>query len=271
MTSVLQVSIMLVQIAMQKINAEKTAKELITFIQSVCNKEHIEDILIAVSGGIDSATSLTLAVQALGADHVHPILLPYGSLNDQGSKDARLVIESVKIPSKNIQTVNIKPFVDSIATYDATMDEPRLGNIMARMRMIILYDLSKKYNYLVVGTENKTEHLLGYYTRFGDEASDIEPLRNLYKSHVYELATYLQVPHKVLTKAPSAGLWEGQTDEGEFGFSYKIVDEVLYLLTEEKLSKKEIIKKGYDAKTIERIWWWIEKGEFKDRVAYTPK
>ena len=150
------------------------------------------------------------------------------------------------------------------------MDDARKGNVMARVRMIVLFDLSKKFNYLVMGTENKTEHLLGYYTRFGDEASDIEPLRELYKTQVFDLAKYLRVPQETINKAPTAGLWEGQTDEGEFGFSYKEADEILYLYANKKLTKKEIIAKGYGKKVIERLWWWVSKGEFKDRVPYSP-
>ena len=137
---------------------------------------------------------------------------------------------------------------------------------MARMRMVVLYDLAKAMPALVIGTENKTEHLLGYYTKFGDEASDIEPLRHLYKTQVYELARYLDVPEKILSKPPTAGLWEDQTDEGEFGFTYKEVDEVLFLHFDQHVSKEAIIKRGYNKKTIERMWWWIEKGRFKDRL-----
>lgn len=252
------------------INPEKITKKLETFIRSVCKKEKYANVLIGVSGGIDSATSLTLATRALGKQHIFPVLLPYGKLSSKGTSDALLVINKLKIPRKNIQIIDIKPLVNAIAKYDSSMDEARRGNIMARVRMVVLYDLFKKQNRLVIGTENKTEHLLGYYTRFGDEASDIEPLRNLYKTQVFTLAAYLEVPKKILTKKPTAGLWEGQTDEGEFGFSYQIADEVLYLHSEKNLSKKEIVAKGYDKKTVERIWWWIEKGAFKERLPYHP-
>lgn len=252
-----------------KINPQKTVEKLQNFIQTVCKKENITDVLIGVSGGVDSATCLSLAVNALGKSHIHPILLPYGKLSSEGTWDAMLIINHLKIPKSQIATVDIKPFTDSFAHYDKSMDEGRLGNVMARMRMMVLFDLSKKFNRLVVGTENKTEHLLGYYTRFGDEASDIEPIKDFYKTQVYQLAEYLNVPEKIISKKPTAGLWQGQTDEGEFGFSYQIADEVLYLYSEKKLSKSRIISEGYDKKTVERIWWWIEKGEFKDRVPYT--
>lgn len=254
---------------MQSINPKTTSIKLEEFIKTTCKKEGYKDVLIGVSGGIDSATSLTLAVNALGKSHVFPVLLPHGKLNKDATEDAWLVINHLKIPKKQVKVIDIESFVTAFKKSDKTLDEGRLGNIMARMRMVVLFDLSKKENKLVIGTENKTEHLLGYYTRFGDEASDIEPLRSLYKTHVFQLAKYLKVPEKIVTKAPTAGLWEDQTDEKEFGFSYSLADEILYLYSNAKLSKAEIIKKGYDKKTVERVFWWVEKGAFKDRVPYT--
>jgi len=251
------------------IDVKKTATKIEKFIKTAVKKEGYKTVLVATSGGIDSAVSLTLTAYALGRKNIYPVLLPYGEINDEGAQDAWLIINSLKIPKSQVKIVDIKPFVDSIVKSDPKMDNIRVGNIMARMRMVVLYDLIKKYNSLVVGTENKSEHLLGYYTRFGDEASDIEPIQNLYKTQVYILAKYLKIPKKLLTKSPTAGLWNGQTDEGEFGFSYKVADEILYLYSEKKLSKKEIIVRGYEKKVVDRVWWWIEKGEFKDRVPYT--
>lgn len=254
---------------MRDFDVENTAKKIISFIHSVYVKEGYRDVFIAVSGGVDSATSLTLTVLAIGKEHVYPVLLPHRKLNDKDTKDARLVIKTLKIPNEHIITVDITSFVDSVIQYDVAMDEGRKGNVMARMRMVVLYDLSKKLNRLVVGTENKTEHLLGYYTRFGDEASDIEPIRTLYKTQVYKLAEYLKIPQRILSKSPSAGLWEGQTDEGEFGFSYTFADEILYLYEEKRWSKEKILAKGYERKSVEKVWRWIEKGAFKDRLPYS--
>ena len=134
------------------------------------------------------------------------------------------------------------------------------------MRMIVLFDLSKKLRALVVGTENKTEHILGYYTRFGDEASDIEPLKHLYKFQVYELARYLKIPDYIVSKPPSAGLWAGQTDEGELGFTYEQADTILSLYFDRHLSKQAIYDKGYDRTLVDRIWQWVEKGTIKDHL-----
>ncbi|MEK7587255.1 MAG: NAD+ synthase [Patescibacteria group bacterium] len=252
---------------MQSIDPKRVAEQMMVFIKNAFNKERHANAVIGLSGGIDSATSCALVTRALGANHVYPVLLPYGSLSNEGTKDARLVIDWLKIPEKQVRVIDIQPMVDAgVNTIDSAMDEGRRGNIMARMRMVVLYDLAKAMPALVIGTENKTEHLLGYYTKFGDEASDIEPLRHLYKTQVYELARYLDVPEKILSKPPTAGLWEDQTDEGEFGFTYKEVDEVLFLHFDQHVSKEAIIKRGYNKKTIERMWWWIEKGRFKDRL-----
>lgn len=247
-------------------NAQKEVTRLTAFIKRTFKCEGYTDALIGVSGGVDSATSLQLTVRALGKEHVHPVFLPYGVLNDVGKNDATKLCSFLQISQKLTVTVDIQPTVDSFCTWDTSIDEGRKGNVMARVRMLVLFDLSKKMNALVVGTENRTEHLLGYYTRFGDEASDIEPIRQFYKFEVYELARYLGVPDFILHKAPSAGLWHGQTDEGEFGFSYTDVDEVLTLHFDRHMTKEEIIRKGYDKKMIERMWWWIAKGSFKSRV-----
>ena len=146
-------------------------------------------------------------------------------------------------------------------------DSIRKGNIMARARMIALFDFAKKLDALVCGTENKSEYHLGYFTRFGDEASDIEPLRNLYKTQVYELAKYLKIPQPVIEKEPSANLWENQTDESELGFSYKEADTVLYLYFDKKMKAEEIKKLGFV--NVEKIIEFANKNAYKHHVPYS--
>ncbi len=216
--------------------------------------------VIALSGGIDSATSCALAVRALGKDNVFALVLPYG---DQEIASAQ---EVAKMLGVGATVINIKPIIDPILPEDKI----RRGNLMARARMMVLYDQAKKQNALVVGTENKTEHLLGYFTRFGDEASDVEPLRNLYKTQVYILAKYLQIPDVILSRAPTAGLWEGQTDEGEFGFTYKEADEILYQHFDEKKLTEDIIAAGFSKDIVDRVLARVQSNDFKHHLPITP-
>src|SRR5438034_4146753 len=214
---------------MLAIDPQKTAEKIETFIKHTMAESGYAKVVIALSGGIDSAVAATLAAKALSYEKVCPVLLPYGNLNKDGVNDAQLVIDKLAIPQENVTTIDITDAVNAILKHMPDADNIRKGNVMARVRMIYLYDQAKKQQALVLGTENKTEYRLGYYTRFGDEASDIEPIRGLYKTQVFELARYLQLPEKIIGKAPTAGLWSEQTDEKEFGFSYADADHVLYM------------------------------------------
>lgn len=223
-------------------------KNSVQFLHKIYKQNRKKIGLIAVSGGIDSAVSLTLLVKALGREQVHVLLLPY---DDQDMQDAQTIVKWNAIPKKNVQSINIKPIVEGVLKALKTVgktshaqlstdgknlniDEFRLGNIMARARMIVLYDQAKKLDALVCGTENKSEKYLGYFTRFGDEASDIEPIQGFYKTQVRYLAEQLQLPEVFLKKSPSAGLWNAQTDEKELGFSYEAADQVLGELIEKQ-------------------------------------
>lgn len=253
---------------MLEIDCQKTSRRIIDFIKKTVQEAGFEKVIVALSGGVDSSTTTTLAVRALGENNVLVALLPYGDLNREGTKDVKLVLKKLKISAKNIFQIDIKKAVDQIISVDKKMGKIRRGNIMARVRMIYLYDLAKKHRSLVCGTENKTEHLLGYFTRFGDEASDLEPIKGLYKTQLVKLAKYLNLPERIINKKPSAGLWGGQTDEGEFGFSYQQADQILHLHTDKKLKKEEIIKQGFDRETVEKVLNWAKKNQFKHK---TPK
>ncbi len=230
---------------------------LVNFLKQSFGKAGFSRAVIALSGGVDSAVSCALTVRALGKENVYPVLMPYGILNKQGVVDARLVIDVLQIPNEHVTEIDIAPFVDSRLSLEPDMDNIRKGNIMARERMITLFDQAKKRRALVVGTENKSEELLGYFTRFGDSASDIEPLHNLYKTEVYELAKSLGIPEPILVKKPTAGLWEGQTDEGEFGFTYKEADEIL------------ATGKG-DPKTVAKVKARVAANSFKHHLPIVP-
>ncbi len=253
------------------IDPARETKRLTEFIKQTVYKRGFKNIVIAVSGGIDSAVSLTLAVAALSQQHVFPIMLPYKSLSKQATIDAELIIAKLKFLQKQVEIVDISPAVDPLLkTLGLKFNSPthriRIGNIMARMRMIVLYDYAKKHRALVVGTENKSEHYLSYFTRFGDEASDIEPIKHLYKTQVYELARYLKIPESILTKAPTAGLWSGQTDEGEFGFTYKLADQILFGLYDKKYSPEKLVKLGFKRTEVENVKQWVEKNWFKHEL-----
>lgn len=247
-------------------NYKKLSGEIMNFIKKTLNQAGFTKVIVATSGGVDSSVVVSLVVSAIGRENVLVALLPYGNLNSQGSKDAHLVIKKLGLPQKNIFEIDIKKTVDIIAQSDQRIDKGRKGNIMARVRMIYLYDLAKKYNALVCGTENRTEYLLGYFTRFGDDASDLEPIRSLYKTQVVGLAKFLKISEPIVSKAPTAGLWEGQTDEGEFGFTYREADKILYLKFEKNLSEKEIVKQGIDKRIVEKVLSRVSQNAFKHKV-----
>lgn len=257
------------------LNPQKETGQIVTFIRKKVQNTPFSKVVVGLSGGVDSAVSTALAVRALGKENVHVGIFPYGELHTEGEQDAVLVTDHLNISQSNIHTIDIKNMVDAIgpdlAVLGSTLtefDQLRKGNIAVRTRMILLFDLAKKLSALVLGTENKTEHLLGYFTRFGDEASDIEPVRTFYKTQVKQLAQYLQLPQKIIAKAPTAGMWKGQTDEGEFGFSYKDADQILYLYFDKKLKKSEIEKEGFRIELIHKILERVEKNKFKHELPY---
>jgi NAD+ synthase len=255
---------------MTPVDPKTISEQLTDFLKTSFQKAGFSNAVLALSGGLDSTTSCMLAVRALGADHVYPLLLPYGSLSTQETLDAMNVIEMLKISPTHVARVDIKTVLDPLISKEFGMDNIRKGNLMARARMMILFDHAKKRNALVVGTENKSEYLLGYFTRFGDEASDIEPLRNLYKTQVYDLAKYLGVPEAIIAKKPTAGLWEGQTDEGELGFTYKDADEILVLSFDEKKSADEIVAAGFNKDIVDRVLARVRANDFKHLLPVLP-
>ena len=250
------------------IDSRKTVGNITAFIQQTCKKTGLSHLVVGLSGGIDSAVSSALAVRAVGAENIYVGIFPYGDLNDEGLEDAKLIIGAFKIPNSNIITIDIKPFIDPLIKIDSSMNDLRRGNIATRMRMILLYDLAKKYQALVLGTENRSEYLLGYYTRFGDEASDLAPIRELYKTQVKQLACYLKIPEKIINKTPTAGMWIGQTDEGEFGFTYKEADGILYQYVDLKKNRDEIINYGFKGETVDKVLKRLKDNEFKHKTPY---
>ena len=179
----------------------------------------MDKAIIGLSGGIDSTVVAYLTVKAIGKENVIGIRLPY---NNSGLLDSGLIVEKLGIKTK---VIFINEIVDSYI--GEGNDKLRIGNFMARIRMCILYDKAKENNALVIGTTNKTEMELGYFTKYGDGGVDIEPIADLYKTEIFELAKHLGIPDKIINKTPSADLWEGQTDEDELGMEYEYIDKML--------------------------------------------
>lgn len=246
---------------------DQTIQRIVAFLQRTYQEQHKMNAVIAVSGGIDSALSLALLAQALPKERITVLYLPYGN---QSYEDAVTISEYLSIPASNRRLRNIQPVVDAAESVLAVaqLEPHRRGNLMARARMMLVFDTAKELDALVCGTENKSEHYLGYYTRFGDAASDIEPIASLYKTQVRQLAEYLGFPAQFLSKPPSAGLWHGQTDEHEMGFSYEVADQVLHQLVDQHLPPAQVRLAGMDHDSVAKVLQQVQRNRFKFHVPY---
>ncbi len=242
------------------INTDIARQILVKFIHSEVTRVGYSRAVVGLSGGIDSALSCALAVEALGAENVLTVKMPYKSSSPDSLQHAELLIEQLEIPSK---TVEITGMVEPLFAFDENITKLRKGNIMARERMIVLYDQSEVFKGLVIGTSNKTEILLGYSTQWGDSASAVNPIGDLYKTQLRQLSRAMNIPAPIIDKAPSADLWGGQTDENELGFTYEDVDKLLYLLIDQRYSPVECIEEGFDEKFVNIVIARIRRNQFK--------
>ena len=245
------------------LDGAKSIKSLTEFIQQTVSEAGYTKVVLGVSGGVDSSLSAFLSTHALGPENVLVLRLPYKTSSPESLEHAQMVIDHLSVPSK---TIDISPAVDSILENYPDASPVRKGNVMARIRMINVYDQSATFPGLVVGTGNKTETLLGYSTIHGDGAFDFNTLTDLYKAQVRQLARELGVPEVIIQKAPSADLWAGQTDEGELGYSYDDMDQLLYLLVEEKLTAEACVQKGFTANFVEAIIGRVKRYRYKSTL-----
>jgi len=250
------------------LNTDQVRKLLVGFLRDEIRNTGTQRAVIGLSGGVDSALSAFLSAEALGKENVLGVLMPYKTSNPRSQQDAELVVKALGIQSR---LVDITPMVDAFVSTIGDVERIRLGNVMARQRMIVLYDYSVREQALVVGTGNKTETLLGYTTLFGDNACAINPLGDLYKTQVWDLARAIGVPREIVEKQPSADLWEGQTDEGELGFSYREVDRLLYYMIDERRTPDELTGMGFSRSFINAVSIIIRKTQFKRRPPLIAK
>lgn len=242
------------------INSELATRILTGFIRDSMTKAGMSRAVIGLSGGIDSAVSAYLSARALGAENVLALRMPYRSSSAESLSDAEAVIEDLGLPHL---TVPISDMADALISRFPEMSKLRQGNIMARLRMIALYDQSMAWGGLVMGTSNKTEFLLGYSTIYGDSGVALHPIADLYKYQIRQMARYLGVPRSVIDKPPSADLWIGQTDEDELGFTYDQADQVLFLLVDERYTVDEVAQEGFDRDFVAQIWERVKANHYK--------
>jgi NAD+ synthase len=246
-----------------KINAPFVEKVLVRFLRQELGKCGCAKGILGLSGGLDSAVCASLAARALGPPNVLALIMPYGTSSPQDVRDAEKLARGLGV---RFETIDIAPQVDAYFAGHPAAGRVRRGNKMARERMSILYDRSAREKAFVLGTSNKTELLIGYGTIHGDMACAVNPMGDLYKTQVRQLAAHLGVPAAIRRKAPTAGLWSGQTDEGEIGLPYAELDEILHGLVDLKKSRKEMVAAGHAPGRVDRVLRLIRRSEFKRRM-----
>ncbi len=254
------------------LNPDHAVQMLAIFIESEVHRTGLKRAVLGLSGGVDSALSTYLAVRALGAENVHVVLMPYRSSSAESVSDAMAVVNDLKLSYEKFEiTAAADAFFAQTEAASGEMDRMRRGNALARLRMVTLYDRSQARSALVIGTSNKTESLLGYTTIYGDNASAINPLGDLYKTQVWQLSKFLGVPEQIVSKPPSADLWPGQTDETELGVTYEKVDELLFYMVDFREKDEQLIARGFDPEFIRTIRTKIQRMQYKRSLPLIAK
>ena len=244
---------------------------IVGFIQSQMAQTGFERVVLGLSGGVDSATVAYHCVRAVGADNVLAVRMPYRTSSEASETDALRVVENLGCRTERVEiTPMVEPMLALVET-DGDAANVRRGNVMARQRMIVLYDRSAAFDALVIGTSNKTEALLGYGTLHGDMAAAFAPIGDLYKTQLRAVATELGVPRQILDKPPSADLWPGQTDEGELGRSYDALDRALFALVDRRWTVDRCVRAGLDRSLVEWVARRVAQMEFKRQTPPVAK
>ncbi len=263
------------------IDVEVAKRVTVGFIRNQLRQAGFDRALVGLSGGIDSALVAYLVSLAIKPEMLLCVLMPYRTSSPESVEHARMVVDRLGCAS---DLVDISPMVDGYfgggsgatdvgAAGAAGLEAAplRRGNFMARERMCVLYDRSVAWGGLVVGTGNKTETLIGYTTLFGDSACAFNPIGDLYKSQVRQLAAAVGVPDEIIRKAPSADLWPGQTDESEAGFTYPELDRLLFWMIDKRRDEEELMAMGFSQATIDRVKRMVAVSEFKRQVPPVAK
>lgn len=250
------------------INTSMVTEMLGEFLINETHKIGLKKTVLGLSGGVDSAVIVCLLERFFGASNVHALIMPFRNSNPDSRNHAELLAKKLGV---SYEVEDISPMVDAFFAEDPNAGVLRKGNKMARERMCLLYDYSAREQALVIGTSNKTELLLGYGTIFGDLASAINPIGDLYKTQIWQLAEHLDVPAEIRNKPPSADLWMGQTDEEELGYTYQEIDQLLYHLVDLRYPDEILQEMGYSSNTLADIKGRIQKNQFKRRPPVIAK
>ena len=258
------------------IEPAQATEVMIGFVRSQMDQAGFGRIVVGLSGGVDSATVAFLCARAVGPDNLLAVRMPYRTSSEASETDALRVVEALGCRTERVDiTPMVEPMLELIDEPDAPIESDRLnvrrGNVMARQRMIVLYDRSAAWDALVAGTSNKTEALLGYGTLHGDMAAAFAPIGDLYKTQLRGVARHLGVPEEVVAKQPSADLWPGQTDEGELGRSYDALDRALFALVDRRWSVDRCVREGLPRDLVEWVVRRVAQTEFKRQLPPVAK